>query len=309
MKPLLAPVLALALSMNPTFAVAAPQRIFYSGHSLLDEPLPSGVAAIAQSLGLPLQWERHTPFGSSMRDRAATTPSLAGFDTLVVTEQHTLIDNLVWNDSVGQLRQLQDRFVAANPNGRTWFYASWLDLGDLSRPQRWIAYERAASPVWHCLVERVNAMRNEVRIDFMAAGAVLATLVERVSRGEVPGLRTKALFSDDVHLSPLGSYFMSLVVFATLFDRSPAGALVPSGLDGGVARALQPLAWTPVGEERTQREAVSPAACRARTQRFVAPYAAYVRDAVTAPREGKLKAWWQWARHRAQWHGALRKVE
>jgi hypothetical protein len=185
--------------------------------------------------------------------------------------------------------------VAANPNGRTWFYASWLDLGDRSRPQRWIAYERAASPVWHCLVERVNAMRNEVRIDFMAAGAVLATLVERVSRGEVPGLRTKALFSDDVHLSPLGSYFMSLVVFATLFDRSPAGALVPSGLDGGVARALQPLAWTPVGEERPQR--------------FVAPYAAYVRDAVTAPREGKLKAWWQWARHRAQWHGALRKVE
>jgi hypothetical protein len=308
MKPLLAPVLALTLSMN-TFAVAAPQRIFYSGHSLLDEPLPSGVAAIAQSLGLQVHWERHTPFGSSMRDRAGTAPSLAGYDTLVVTEQHTLIGNLVWNDSVGQLRQLQDRFMAANPNGRTWFYASWLNLGDRSQPQRWIAYERAASPVWHCLVERVNAMRGGSRINFLPAGALLATLVERTLRGEVPGLRTEALFNDDVHLSPLGSYFMSLVVFATLFDRSPAGAAVPSGLDGGVARALQPLAWTLVGEERTQRDAGSPAACRERTQRFVAPYAAYVRDAVTAPREGTLKAWWQWARHRAQWHWALRKIE
>jgi hypothetical protein len=190
MKPLHAPALALALSMHSTFAVAAPQQVFYAGHSLLDEPLPSGVAAIAQSLGRPLRWERHTPFGSSMRDRARTTPALSGFDTLVVTEQHTLIGNLVWNDSAGQLRQLQDCFIAANPSGRTWFYASWLNLGDRSQPQRWIDYERAASPVWQCLVKRVNAMRSGARIDFLPAGALLAALVERTSRGEVPGLRT-----------------------------------------------------------------------------------------------------------------------
>jgi lysophospholipase L1-like esterase len=309
MKPLLAPILALALSMQPTLAATAPQRIFYSGHSLLDEPLPGGVATIARSLGLPLHWERHTPFGSSMRDRTGSTPPLAGFDTLVVTEQHTLIGNLVWNDSAGQLRQLQDRFVAANPNGRTWFYASWLNLGDRNRPQHWIAYERLASPVWQCLVERVNAARSGSRIQYLPAGALLAALVERVSRGEVPGLRTEALFTDDVHPSPLGAYFMSLAVFATLFDRSPAGAAVPGGLDANVARGLQPLAWTLVDEERARREAVSPAACRERTQRFIAPYAAYVRDVVTAPREGLIKAWWQWARHRAQWHWALHKMD
>jgi hypothetical protein len=298
-------VLACLLSMSP--AHAAPQRLFYSGHSLLDEPLPSAVAAIATSLGAPLAWERHTPFGSSMRDRAGTTPALSGFDGLVVTEQHTLIGNLVWNDSVGQLRQLHERFIAANANGRTWFYASWLNLDDRARPQRWIAYERAASPVWQCVVERVNATRSGARIDFLPAGALLAALVERVMRGDVPGLRTEALFSDDVHLSPLGSYFVSLVVFATLFERSPAGAAVPPGLDVTVARALQPLAWTLVSEERAQRDTISPAACRERTQRFVAPYAAYVRDVIVAPREGRLKAWWQWARHRAQWHWALRK--
>ncbi len=309
MKALLAPALALTLSMNISAVQAAPQRIFYSGHSLLDEPLPSSVASIAASLGTPVQWQRHTPFGSSMRDRAGTTPPLSGFDTLVVTEQHTLIGNLVWNDSAGELRRLQERFVAANPNGRTWFYASWLNIGDRARPQAWIDYERAASPVWQCLVERVNATRSGPRIGFLPAGAVLAMLVERTARGEVPGLRTEALFSDDVHLTPLGSYFMSLVVFATLFERSPAGAAVPDGIDGHAARALQPLAWTLVAEERRQRQAVSATACRERTQRFVAPYAAYVRDAMTAPREGALRAWWQWARHRIQWHWALRRLE
>jgi hypothetical protein len=228
MKPLLAPVLALALSMNPTFAVAAPQRIFHSGHSLLDEPLPSGVAAIAQSLGLPLQSERHMPFGSSMRDSAATTPSLAGFDTLVVTEQHTLIDNLVWNDSVGQLRQSQDRFVAANPNGRTWLYASWLNLDERTNPQRWLAYVRAASPVWQCLIARVNAMRDGAHLP---AAALLPALVEQVASGGVPGVTIEALLIDDAHLSPLGAGFMSMVVFATLYERSPQGSAVPGRFD------------------------------------------------------------------------------
>jgi hypothetical protein len=168
------------------------------------------------------------PFGSSMRDSAATTPSLAGFDTLVVTEQHTLIDNLVWNDSVGQLRQSQDRFVAANPNGRTWLYASWLNLDERTNPQRWLAYVRAASPVWQCLIARVNAMRDGAHLP---AAALLPALVEQVASGGVPGVTIEALLIDDAHLSPLGAGFMSMVVFATLYERSPQGSAVPGRFD------------------------------------------------------------------------------
>jgi hypothetical protein len=83
-------------TMNPAVA-APPQRIFYSGHSLLDEPLPRDVAAIAAGLGTPLQhWERDTPPGSSMRERvAAGAWPREAVDTLLITEQHTLIGNLV----------------------------------------------------------------------------------------------------------------------------------------------------------------------------------------------------------------------
>jgi hypothetical protein len=314
MKQLLAAALAAgAITIMSTAVAAPPQRLFYSGHSLLDEPLPRDVGAIAASLGLPLQWQRHTPSGSSIRDRLASGAAARpgpGFDTLLVTEQHTLIGNLVWNDSARQLRRLHDDFIAANPQGRTWLYASWLNIDDKADPKRWIAYEREASPVWQCVAARIDAaLAAEGRADriaFVPAAVLLAALVERAARGEVPGVTVSALFSDDVHLTPLGSYFMSLVVFASLFERSPMGAAVPEGIDAAAARTLQDQAWTLVRQERAQRETLPADACNERTRRFIAPYAAYVRDTLDRPRVGAWRAWWLWAKHRAMWRWALR---
>jgi hypothetical protein len=303
----------LSLTLLPVgAATTAPQRLFYSGHSLLDEPLPRDVAMIAASLGTPLQhWERDTPPGSSMRERvAAGAWPREAVDTLIVTEQHTLIGNLVWNDSAGNLRRLHDRLIAANPRGRTWFYAPWLFLDDKTDPRRWIAYERAASPLWQCLATRINtslaAEGRADRIEFLPAAALLAALVERVQQGGVAGLGMAALLRDDVHLTALGSYFMSLVVVATLFERSPAGAAVPEGIDANSARSLQGLAWELVQQERARRQTLPPEQCRERTQAFVATYAAYVRDVIDRPRLGAWRAWWLWAKHRVLWHRALR---
>jgi hypothetical protein len=299
--------IALLSSPMPSAAATPPQRLIYAGHSLLDAPLPRDVAEIAASLGTPLaQWQQHTPFGSSMRDRAASLPALEGHDALIVTEQHTLIGNLVWNDSVGELRRLHERFVASNTRGRTWFYVSWLNLDDRNDPRRWIAYERAASPVWHCVTALAAQGSPAGRIEFLPAAAVLAGLVERAMEGKVAGVGLTSLFADDVHLSPLGVYFMALVVYATLFERSPVGAAVPGGLDAAAARALQAEVWPLLQQARATTEAPTPVACADRIQRFVAPYAAYVRDVIDRPRVGLWRAWWLWAKHRWQWQRALR---
>ena len=312
MKRFITAACALCIVTSVVAQHTPPQRLFYSGHSLLDEPLPRDVARIAASLGVPLQhWERDTPPGSSMRERvAAGAWPREAVDALLVTEQHTLVGNLVWNDSAGQLRRLHERLIAANPRGRTWFYAPWLNLDDTSNPRRWIAYERAASPLWECLATRLNAAlqaegRSD-RVEFLPAAALLAALVERVLQGGVAGVSVAALLRDDVHLSALGSYFMSLVVAATLFERSPAGASVPEGIDANAARALQGVAWELVQQERAQRQQLPAGACRERTQDFVATYAAYVRDVIDRPRLGAWRAWWLWAKHRVQWHWALR---
>jgi hypothetical protein len=304
----------LLLSIATAVNAQAPQRLFYSGHSLLDEPLPRDVATIAASLGAPLRWDRHTPPGSSIRERLADTAAPepgAAHDTLIVTEQHALVGSLVWNDSVRQLRRLHDRFIAASPRGRTWFYAPWLNLDDKTDPRRWIAHERAASPLWQCMATRINAsLATEGRADriaFLPAGALLAALVERVAQGAVAGVKLPDLWRDDVHLSPLGSYFISLVVFATLFERSPAGAALPEGIGASAARTLQGVAWELVQQERARGPALSLEVCRERLPGFIAKHAAYLRDAVYRPRLGAWRAWWQWSKHRLQWHWALRE--
>lgn len=312
MKCLVATAFAFCMATAPA-AQPLPQRLFYSGHSLLDAPLPHDVAAIAASLGTPLVWRQHTPAGSSIRDRSAVTaawPSGAD-DTMLITEQHTLVGNIVWNDSVRQLRRLHERLIAANPRARTWFYASWLSLDDKTDPRRWIAHERAASPLWQCIATRIDtSLEAEGRADrvaFLPAGALLAALVERTQQQRVQGVSVAGLFRDDVHLTPLGSYYMSLVVYATLFDRSPVGAAIPEDIDAAAARALQGEAWDLVQQERAQRETLSLNACRERLRGFVAPYAAYQRDVIDQPRIGPLRAWWLWAKHRLQWRWALRE--
>jgi hypothetical protein len=357
MTPLLLAAMTLALPAQPgaapvpTATVAA--RVFVSGHSLVDEPLPSNLAAIAASLGLPVEWNRQYIVGSSLRDRARgrrAPPGATGwdgyrqganregegmdvlaewraprtvsgpYDTLLITEQHRVLDSLFWNDTVAYLRHHHDRFVEANPRSRTWFYEPWLALADRDDPSRWIDYERAASPIWQCVVTRVNtSLEAEGRADRIApvpAAWALAFLVERALRpGGVPGVSAStpratldALFADDVHLTPLGAYYASLVSFAYVFDRDPDGAWAPPALDADAARALQAVAREAVQAERARRRTLSLEACHdALHGGFVARYAAYTRDAYLRREAGEVRGWLEWARNRARWHWLLRR--
>jgi hypothetical protein len=59
---------------------------------------------------------------------------------------------------------------------------------------------------------------------------------------------------------------------------------------------LQPIAWSILQQEYSLREVVGLQACAERKRTFIAPYAAYVRDVLEAPRIGRLRAWSQWAK-------------
>ncbi len=349
--------MAAMIALPPLTTMAAPappERIFISGHSLVDQPLPSNLAAIAASLGTPVQWNRQYMVGSSLRARARgpSAPAHAtgwegyrqgenrdgrvmdvlaelsspktvtggAYDGLLITEQHGLLGTLLWNDSVRYLRHHHDRFIAANASGRTWFYESWLSLDNKADPRRWIAYERAASPIWQCMATRVNvslaAERRSDRIQPLPAGALLAGLIERATQGPglpgitVPGVRETVdrLVADQVHLTPMGAYYMSLVTYATMFERSPVGAWSPAGIDAVVARSLQTVAWELVEAERQGRRLLTLDECQEKLQSsFIATYWAYSRDAYWREEIGAARAWLRWAKHRLQWHWRLRK--
>lgn len=308
-------------------APAAPETraVFLSGHSLLDRPIPDDLARLLEAAGATVAWDRQHGTGSSLRERAAGAGldrdgrpvgpggGLAGrpYDTLIVTEQHVLPAALLWNDTVGQLRRLHDRLAAGNGEAVTWFYAPWMALDDKDDPRRWIAYERAAAPVWRCVAVAAGgdlaAGGRRDRIETVPAALALAELIARATEGAgLPGLTQASvretvdlLVADDVHPTRLGSYYLALVVFAAITGRSPAGLWAPDEVPPEQARALQAFAARPVPEADPEP---TPDACAAALRAGgLDGFWDYVERAHWRREQGRLGARWARLRQGVQW--------
>lgn len=340
---------ALVAMAAPGLAAAGttPQRVFISGHSLIDQPLPDHLARIASSLGQPLQWNRQYVVGSAIRYRTQGRDREAGwagyatglnregegldvvqelrkprttdgqpYDTLVITEQHGVLDSIVTHDTIRHLRHYHERFIEGNAKGQTWFYEPWLGVTDKNDPSRWLAYERAAAPIWQCIVTRINrSLAAEGRTDRIAslpASLALSTLVERAVRGQVPELAagsTRAtldrIFHDRVHLTPLGAYYMALSVYAATFGRSPVGAWAPDHVPPPLAAALQRVAWEAVSAERTTRKPMPLDQCGPHLKQLAPTYFDYMRDDYWAQQGDSLRHTYRRLRGEFSWRWRL----
>lgn len=322
---------------------AAPTRVFVSGHSLTDLPMPDYLARVAASLGTPVFWDRQYMVGSAIKYRARGRDQETGwagyrqgdnregrgmdvveelrrhpYDVLVITEQHGVIDSLVWHDTVRHLRHYHDRFIAGNPKGRSYFYEPWLGIPNKTEVRRWIAYERAAAPLWQCIASRINrslaAEGRHDRIASLPVSLALAELVERATSGPgVPGITGSStaetldrLFHDNVHLKPLGAYYMALVVYAVVFERSPVGAWAPEGVSPQQASSLQRVATEATARDRAAPRALTPQACAAALRGpFVGEYLAHMRDDYWAKLDlSPLRATWRRLRNefKVRWY-------
>jgi hypothetical protein len=265
-------------------------RMFFSGHSLTNKPLPEYVASIAQSLSTEAAWNQQVGIGSPirMRTRGANanasgfpgystgenrtgsnmnvvnelrSPQTIGgqrYDTLIITERHDIVSTIQWEDTVRYTRHFHERLIEGNPQANTYLYHSWLGIPNKSNPSNWITYERTAASAWQCVASRINqSLQNEGRSDrvvYLPAGIALAHLVEQATQGSgVTGVTganvaetVNRLFTDDVHLTNLGIYYMALVNYGSVYRRSPVGAWAPSGVNAAQAQALQTIAWQAV---------------------------------------------------------------
>jgi hypothetical protein len=259
-------------------------NFFVSGHSLTDDPFAELIVGTARGLGLAAEYNQQIVIGSPIRvrTRGLSASGWSGYRTgknragsegldvvaelhaprtvsgpyhaLILTERHDLPTVLVWEDTVRHVRHYHDRLAHGNPTGETYLYQAWLEIRNMDDPTGWIAYERAAEPIWQCVASRVQtsleASGQRSSIHAIPAGSFLAELVERAVAGRVPSLAgstpratLRQLFTDDVHLTRTGTYFVALVTFGHVYRRSPVGAPAPSGVDATLARALQEIAW------------------------------------------------------------------
>jgi hypothetical protein len=296
-----APVDTVAMRGEATLSARAPGALFISGHSLTDRPFPDHLAAIAKAAGQPLSWKMQHLAGSSLRDRAAGADGGA-YDAQLLAERHTLLDELMLEDSAGQL-------ATRAADKRTYLFASWLGVGDPRHPSRWIAYERIAGPAWRCTAALASDGRDPIQVvpaaEAMAwlANAAVGGVVDGITAG-TPRATMRAIFTDDVHPTDAASFYVALVTYGILYGRLPR-VPVPKGMAPETAESLRAVAAAFLVQRRSVPD--GPAACRKYMADVFAPaYLAYVRD--TRWRElGWARARMRWAHRRLIWPGRIRR--
>lgn len=245
--------------------------------------------------------------------KAPATVSGGPYDALLITEQHNILGSIVWDDSVRHLRQFHERLIAGNRAGTTWLYQSWRDIDDKDDPSRWIAYETSAATAWQCIAVRINtslaAEGRRDRITLLPVGQALALLVEKSNaEGGIPALggggpraTIERLFRDDVHLTPMGSYFVALFTYARLYGHQPADPWAPPGLDERQARALQHAAWQISEELRAAETAIDLPGCRHfLSTRFTGLYLDYELPFMTRDK-GRVRAYGRALKLGSEW--------
>jgi hypothetical protein len=248
-------------------SVAAPEKVFFIGHSLISD-IPDMVAAFSASPpvkrfafkeqfipGAPLRWQWEEPERAKKPDyksnfvpqfQAVYEAELASgeYDALVLVEGSPLGAEGAESESAEYLARFAALARKHNPEVRVLFYEPWacVDSGtptgceyDKQSPNRELAWRErleADGKRWERVVELANERLGGAGrpIELIPVGRALGRLVDAIEAGEVEGFSNRReLFEDAVHLNAYAKYFAGLVTWAALFDASPVGrAAAPS---------------------------------------------------------------------------------
>lgn len=263
--------------------------ILYIGHSLVGPNLPQTVEAGLRAMQMPATVSAQIINGAPLRynfDNSAEAEGVDGraelqkaeTDVLILTEAIPLAEHLAWNDTPGQIVRFAELARAANPDVRVLLYETWhsrssgpgsVVTGDPNAGRPWRERLTADLPMWEGAVRDANAALGAPVVELLPAGQAMGLLADAVVAGTVPGISSMdAFFTDDIHLSEKGEYFVALVHLAALARKTPEG--LPARLtrtwrtrDGVVpedlASVLQRIAWQAVSTYRPKEQTAASA--------------------------------------------------
>jgi hypothetical protein len=275
-----------ALYTDPLPAPDAPLAVYHIGHSLVGRDMP---AMLAQLAGEGHRYDSQLGWGATLKSHWGDAP-VNGFeqenahprfrpareavdsgvyDAIVLTEMVEIRDALRYHDSARYLAQFAEAARKARPDVRLYLYETWHNLDD---PEGWLDRLDADLPrYWEAGILRPALLQGpeSQRIHLIPAGQAMAALVREIeARGGVGNvISSRDLFSDQIHLSDLGTYFVALVHYAALYGDSPEG--LPHELLRGdgtpatapapeTARLMQEIAWRVVSSTRLSGVAPAP---------------------------------------------------
>lgn len=291
-------LLSLSTGWSGTAAVAQTPspinsaKIMYVGHSLINDDLPMMVQAMAVDRGLtarstvqwivgsPLQYnwsdcrkataDRHGPTDVFACDELDRGTDIGPYDVFIATQANNPImdfDN-PWDlgTTPEDYEKFLNLFLANNPDGRAFFYTTWEGLDSPWHQGRdWttrIPDELRKQEMWAEKAAEIYQQKRgrSTAVTIIPANLALQKMILAAEAGQVPGIGMRQqLFHDDVHLSEIGYYYIACVVYASVFQQSPAGATGYikgswgqdiATFEPSFARELQEFAWNVVAEYR-----------------------------------------------------------
>lgn len=241
-------------------------RIIMSGHSLTD-PMGSALPPLVQAAGgiggrIALSTIPGAPMDVRWNDRRPSPDArtdIAEFDVLVQTERVSLSGTRYWHKSDDEaLRWARHAWEngADGQGAEVLLYATWVSLdtgpgfathGDEDSSLPWRTRLDREFTSWEEIMAHVNAHRpgDAPQMRMIPATLVMAAIYDAIDAGAAPeGLRDiRQLFSDDIHLSPLGAWLVALTHYAVIYARDPRGLPGPQGASPELVEWAQALVW------------------------------------------------------------------
>ncbi|MEX0298885.1 MAG: hypothetical protein AB3N28_07430 [Kordiimonas sp.] len=232
---------------GPVYSLS--DNILFVGHSLVNIVMPEmvrtqieylggvGSTEYQMTIGAPLQWNWNNP-DSGQGVNARTHLAQGDTDVLVITEAVPLINHTEWSGSNEYASNYYNLAVASNPDVRVYLYETW--HSNLSGTGVEVPYdanghipwrERLEQDLakWEAIVDAVNEQRGEDEPEMLLipAGQALGEVYDQVLAGNIPGITSEqeffdTFFADDIHMSDLGNFFISMVQTATIYAVDPA---------------------------------------------------------------------------------------
>ncbi|MFC3183113.1 hypothetical protein [Cypionkella sinensis] len=246
--------------------------VLFIGHSLVGPTLPTVLDATLREMGAPSVVEAQIINGSSLAynwDNSANAEGVdakarlkqRAADVLIMTEAQPLKGQIQYNDTSGYVAKFSALALEANPHTRLYVYETWPSLnsgpGNITKddPDAGIPWrERLALdlPLWEGVAADASVKAGH-EVKLLPVGQAMGLLADEIKAGHVPGVTDiKQMFSDDIHLSGKGLYFVAMVQAAAIMGKSPEG--VPAKVtrawtsrDAVItqeqAQAFQRIAW------------------------------------------------------------------
>jgi len=225
-------------------------KTFFLGHSLVNLDLPNMVRKlsiagskvftysvnIANGANLQYHWNNSsTTQGNSWK----TTLPLGGFENFILTEAVPLQGHLTWSktyrfaDSLCRYAKLQ------NPNIQIYIYETWHCTSsgngstsgtggypcswDPESTTLWRTRLNNDLPKWQSIADSINLIHTNPML-IIPAGQALAQLYDSIVANKVPGITSiNQLYTDNIHLTNTGNYFIACVMYGAIHKTSPAG--------------------------------------------------------------------------------------